>query len=345
MASVVVGRSVDSTRSPVPVLGVSELALRAAARDASVVVPGAHPLVELVPDGHDAVDLMDHDLPFITFVRESRLPAPGVIRGRAADDAFPAADLVVPDALVPDVIRGVHANPEASVVLAQLLRATASLPVPDALRAESLAYSLLQTGTEFARWLAGQPARMPGQDVEETVLVSHGPDSHTEIKLNRPSAANAVNTTMRTELVGVLSALALTEGPLQLTGNGRHFCAGGDLREFGMVGYPLGAHVERISQNVPGAVARVAGRLTARVHGACVGAGMEIASFPARVVAAPGTSWRLPEISMGLLPGCGGTVSIPRRIGRQRTLLMAVTGMKIDARVALEWGLIDEVTG
>jgi len=47
---------------------------------------------------------------------------------------------------------------------------------------------------------------------------------------------------------------------------------------------------------------------------------------------------------MGLLPGCGGTVSIPRRIGRQRTLLMAVTGMKIDAQVPLEWGLVDEVS-
>jgi enoyl-CoA hydratase/carnithine racemase len=71
---------------------------------------------------------------------------------------------------------------------------------------------------------------------------------------------------------------------------------------------------------------------------------MEIASFARQIVADPNTSWRLPEVSMGLLPGCGGTVSIPRRIGRQRTLLLALTGMTIDAEVALEWGLIDEVS-
>jgi enoyl-CoA hydratase len=317
--------------------------LRAMARDASVVAPGARVLVELIPDGEHEPDILDHDLPFITFVRASRVPVTLGIRGRAADDVFPSADLVVPDDLVPDVLRGVQSNPEATLVLAQLMRATAYLRVADALRAESLAYSLLQTGTEFAHWLADQPKRVPAEDPEPTVVVIQRPGAPTEINLNRPSSANAVNTRMRTELVGILSALALTEGPLQLTGNGRHFCAGGDLREFGMAGYPLGAHVERISQNVPGAVARIADRLTARVHGACVGAGMEIASFARHVVADPNTSWRLPEISMGLLPGCGGTVSIPRRIGRQRTLLMAVTGMKIDPRTALEWGLVDEV--
>ncbi|MBT8159570.1 MULTISPECIES: enoyl-CoA hydratase/isomerase family protein [Arthrobacter] len=343
MTSPLVGRPADSAQSQVPAFTVSELALRTAARDPDVVAPGANVLVELIPDGNNDHSSVDHDLPFLTFVRESRAPGGRHIRGRAADNTLPYADLVVPDALLPDVIRGVRTNPEASLVLAQLMRATGSLPIPDAIRAESLAYSLLQTGAEFAKWLAHQPARTPDHDMEPTVLVHQGARA-SEIQLNRPSSANAVNTRMRTELVGILSALALTEGPLELTGNGRHFCAGGDLREFGMARYPLGAHVERISQNVPGSVARVADRLTSRVHGACVGAGMEIASFAGHVTAAPDTSWRLPEVSMGLLPGCGGTVSIPRRIGRQRTLLLAVTGMKIDAAVALEWGLIDEVS-
>lgn len=338
------GRSASSAEPGIPVFDVSELTLRAAARDAFVAAPGAHLLVELIPDGEHQPDTLDHDLPFITFVRASRVPAALDTRGRAADDVFSAADLVVPDDLVPNVIRAVQSNPEATLVLAQLMRATARLPIPDALRAESMAYSLLQTGAEFAQWLADQPGRTPGEDPEPTVVVTRNRDAPTDIRLNRPSSANAVNTRMRTELVSILSALALTEGPLELRGNGRHFCAGGDLREFGMARYPLGAHVERISQNVPGSVARVAYRLTAHVHGACVGAGMEIASFARHVIADPNTSWRLPEISMGLLPGCGGTVSIPRRIGRQRTLLMAVTGMKIDAQTALQWGLIEEVS-
>jgi enoyl-CoA hydratase/carnithine racemase len=53
----------------------------------------------------------------------------------------------------------------------------------------------------------------------------------------------------------------------------------------------------------------------------------------------------LPEIAMGLIPGAGGCVSIPRRIGRQRTALMAITGRDLDAAQALEWGLIDAIEG
>jgi enoyl-CoA hydratase len=344
MTSPAEGRSTTSDHSLVPAFKVSEIKLRAAAREAQLVAPGTHVLVELLPDQPYVSDPVDHDLPFVTFVRESPSVSSLSVSGPAADDVFPAADLVVPDALVPDVIRGVQSNPEASLILAELLRATAGTPIPEALRMESFAYSLLQTGTEFARWLASQPERSPGEDLESTVNVIHRPDAVTEIQLNRPSSANAVNTRMRTDLVGILSALSLTEGPIELIGNGRHFCAGGDLREFGMARYSLAAHVERVSQNVPGSIARIAERLTARVHGACVGAGMEIASFARQIVADPNTSWRLPEVSMGLLPGCGGTVSIPRRIGRQRTLLLALTGMTIDAEVALEWGLIDEVS-
>ena len=52
----------------------------------------------------------------------------------------------------------------------------------------------------------------------------------------------------------------------------------------------------------------------------------------------------LPEISMGLVPGAGGTVSLPRRIGRQRTAWLALTGTRLDAATALRWKLIDAIT-
>jgi enoyl-CoA hydratase/carnithine racemase len=61
------------------------------------------------------------------------------------------------------------------------------------------------------------------------------------------------------------------------------------------------------------------------------------------VVARPDTFVRLPEVAMGLVPGAGGTVSLPRRIGRQRTALLALTGRRIDATTAREWGLVDRV--
>ena len=74
------------------------------------------------------------------------------------------------------------------------------------------------------------------------------------------------------------------------------------------------------------------------------GAGVELAAFAGRVTAPAGTTFRLPEVSMGLIPGAGGTASIPRRIGRWRTLYLALSGVVLDAATAAQWGLIDEVT-
>ena len=66
-------------------------------------------------------------------------------------------------------------------------------------------------------------------------------------------------------------------------------------------------------------------------------------AFARHVTAAPDTRIALPEVALGLVPGAGGTVSIPRRIGRHRTAALALSGSVIDAATALEWGLIDEV--
>jgi enoyl-CoA hydratase/carnithine racemase len=84
-------------------------------------------------------------------------------------------------------------------------------------------------------------------------------------------------------------------------------------------------------------------RVTVRVHGSCLGAGVELPAFARRVVALPGTTFRLPEVGMGLIPGAGGTVSLPRRIGAGRTLLLALSGVTLPAHDALRWGLIDDI--
>jgi enoyl-CoA hydratase/carnithine racemase len=84
-------------------------------------------------------------------------------------------------------------------------------------------------------------------------------------------------------------------------------------------------------------------KCVARVHGACVGAGIELPAFCRRVEAAADATFQLPEVAMGLIPGAGGTASIPRRIGRQRTAYLAVSGKTIDARTAHRIGLVDSV--
>jgi enoyl-CoA hydratase/carnithine racemase len=79
------------------------------------------------------------------------------------------------------------------------------------------------------------------------------------------------------------------------------------------------------------------------VHGACVGAGVELPAIAAPLRAREDARVLQPELSMGLVPGAGGTVSLPRRIGRQRTGWLALSGARIDARTALRWGLVDAI--
>ena len=62
-----------------------------------------------------------------------------------------------------------------------------------------------------------------------------------------------------------------------------------------------------------------------------------------RVVAEENSFFQLPEVGLGLVPGAGGTVSLPRRIGRQKTAWLGLSGQRIDAQTALAWGLVDEV--
>ncbi len=140
--------------------------------------------------------------------------------------------------------------------------------------------------------------------------------------------------------------LAVTDDSIEeviLSGQGPAFCSGGDLDEFGTLADPATAHAIRATRNPGRLLADCASRLHVVVHGACVGAGIELPAFADHVVARPDASFRLPEVSMGLVPGAGGTASLPRRIGRQRTAWMALTGAPVDPSTALSWGLIDEV--
>jgi enoyl-CoA hydratase/carnithine racemase len=147
---------------------------------------------------------------------------------------------------------------------------------------------------------------------------------------------------------GLVAALELavlddTVAEVVLGGAGRCFSAGGDLDEFGTAPDPVTAHFVRTFGGAARLLHRVARRTTARVHGVCVGAGIELPAFAHRVVAAPDAAFRLPEVAMGLIPGAGGTVGIPRRIGRWRTLYLALSGRTVSAHTALAWGLVDEV--
>ena len=128
-----------------------------------------------------------------------------------------------------------------------------------------------------------------------------------------------------------------------MTGSGPDFCAGGDLDEFGTFVDPASAHLLRLQQSVGRAISRVADRVTVHLHGACIGSGIELPAFAGRVVASPDARISLPEVTLGLIPGAGGTVSLPRRIGRHRTAQLGLSGMVLDAGTAQAWRLVDVV--
>jgi enoyl-CoA hydratase/carnithine racemase len=130
---------------------------------------------------------------------------------------------------------------------------------------------------------------------------------------------------------------------VKLRSTGKAFSIGGDLDEFGTTRDPATAHLIR-SRTLPAVVlARCADIVDVYIQGACIGAGVELSAFAGRVTAARTAWFQLPELAMGLLPGAGGCVSVPRRIGRQRATLMILSGQRIDAETALRWGLIDAI--
>ena len=209
--------------------------------------------------------------------------------------------------------------------------------------AESAVYSALQAGPEFAAWRAARPPRQRDDEGDPVRLERDG--SCLDVTLDRPHVRNALNTAMRDALVEAFTLPALDPSitEVHLRGAGAAFCAGGDLDEFGSFPDPATAHLIRLRQSVGRAIDAVADRVTAHLHGACAGSGIELPAFAGRVVAAPDTRISLPELSLGLIPGAGGTVSLPRRIGRHRTTRLGLTGEQIDAETALEWGLVDAI--
>jgi enoyl-CoA hydratase/carnithine racemase len=236
--------------------------------------------------------------------------------------------------------------PRAAVALDGVLRLTARLPVWEGLIAESTAYSMLLAGPEFESWLSAARRPAPPPDGDEPVLVGLETGQVLHLQLNRPLRRNAFGRAVRDALVdGLAIAVADESLRVRLTGVGPAFCSGGDLAEFGTAPDPATAHRIRISRSVGWLLHQLADRTTVQVHGACVGAGIELPSFTRHVVAAPGTAFRLPELGMGLIPGAGGTVSITKRIGRWRTAWWALTCRSVDVDTALRWGLVDGVDG
>ena len=222
------------------------------------------------------------------------------------------------------MVATIDANPQAATSLAVLLRASDTRSVADGLHAESAVYGVLQAGAEFAAWRSSRPVRRREPPAGPVVGVTRSGDV-LDVELRRPDVRNALDARLRDELADAL-LLAASDSTLrvELRGSGAAFCAGGDLDEFGQRDDPATAHLIRMSRNLGWLIHQIRDRIRVHAHGPCVGSGTELAAFAGSVIATPDATFALPEVTFGLIPGAGGTVSIPRRIGRQRTALLAL---------------------
>ena len=250
------------------------------------------------------------------------------------------------DWAVTELIARVNRWPRAAAVCDDVLRSVDPAgPTLPGVVTESLAYSTLQGGPEFARWLAERgPASMPG--IADPVQAER--DGNTlRVAFNRPQRHNAFSTDARAALLEALTVAQLDPSvdEVVLKGNGPSFCSGGDLAEFGTFSDPASAHLARTRYSPALVLDALAARLgqacRAEVHGQVLGSGLEMAAFCGRVVSRPDAVFGLPELSLGLIPGAGGTVSVTRRIGRWRTAYLVLSGLTIDVETAVAWDLVD----
>jgi len=267
------------------------------------------------------------------------VPAVTLLVGRdAAVDAF---DLSTADPAQAQVwCAAFERSPHAIQAAALLVRYRAP-EAWTALVAESATYSMLQAGPAFRSWRETHPAEPAGDTSPRVRVTRRG--RVTEIVLTRPVRHNALDVRMRDELFDALGDADVAGSPVVVRADGPSFSSGGDLDEFGTFSDPAGAHAVRLGRSLAWRFHQLAPRLVVGIQGACLGAGIELPAFAATVIAAADAQCGLPEPAIGLVPGAGGTVSIPARVGRARFLELLLLDGTIPASTALDWGLVDEV--
>jgi enoyl-CoA hydratase/carnithine racemase len=165
------------------------------------------------------------------------------------------------------------------------------------------------------------------------------------VTLNRPDVVNAFNVAMRDDLFEVLAAVRHDDEvrALVFSGTGRAFCAGADLTEFGTAPSPTAARRIRYARDVWERLADLPIPKVASLHGFVIGSGLELALLCDLRIAAEGTTFRLPEARLGMIPAAGGTQTLPRMVGVGRALSIILTGRVVDAAEAERSGIVSWV--
>ena len=181
----------------------------------------------------------------------------------------------------------------------------------------------------------------------ETLRMSEPRQHVAVVQMHRPDVANALNTQMGRDLVRCFEDIALDPGELRcivLTGAGeRAFCAGGDLRERKGMTDEAWQRQHVIFERMVRAIIDCPVPIVGAVNGAAYGGGCEIAAACDFLYAADTARFALTEVTLGIMPGAGGTQTLARAMGERRAKELILTGRPFSAAEAAEWGLVNAV--
>lgn len=181
----------------------------------------------------------------------------------------------------------------------------------------------------------------------DTITAERGDNHVLLVTLNRPEAANAMNTQMGLDLVELFEELTVNLDGLRvivLTGSGtKAFCAGGDLKQRNGMSDEAWQAQHLIFERMLRAILACPIPVIAAVNGAAYGGGCEIAAAADFVYAASSARFALTEVTLGIMPGAGGTQNLPRAIGERRAKEVILSGLPFSAEEAERWGLVNRV--
>ena len=180
-----------------------------------------------------------------------------------------------------------------------------------------------------------------------TLLITDAAPQVRLVMMNRPDSANALNTQMAWDLLEYFEDFALSPGYCRcivLTGTGaRTFCAGGDLRERNGMSNEVWDRQHLIFERMIRALIACPVPLVGAINGAAFGGGSQIALTCDFLYAADTARFAFPEVSLGIMPGCGGTQLLSRAVGERRAKELILTSRSFTADQAEQWGMVNRV--
>jgi enoyl-CoA hydratase/carnithine racemase len=179
-------------------------------------------------------------------------------------------------------------------------------------------------------------------DAYQTLITRSIDGTIALVLLNRPGAANALNTTMAQELKDFLHNID-SERVVILTGSGHNFCAGADLKERKGMDEVAWQTQHHAFEEALTAIMECPIPVIAAVNGAAFGGGLELALACDFIYAAGTARFALTEVTLGIMPGLGGTQQLPRRIGMSQAKELIFTGQAFSAIDAQRWGMVNKL--